>query len=110
MPLNIPKGSLMFGVWVVAFFAMNNQLIVLAFKDFFVHFEKQDGCHNQLSYNHFFKPFQEKLTIKRGCFTNCICSICACVSAITTVSLFHSLNNPLSVDTLMHLVTNASEF
>ena len=54
-----------------------------------------------------FKPFQEKLTIIRGCFTNCICSICECVSAVAAVFhplIFHnmnSLNKPLSVDTLI---------
>ena len=37
---------------------MNNQL---AFKDFFLHFEKQDGDHNRLSYNHCFQTFSGEI-------------------------------------------------
>ena len=40
---------------------MNNQLIVIAFKDFVIHFEKQDVCHNQLSYNHCFQIFSGEI-------------------------------------------------
>ena len=66
-----------------------------------------------------FKPFQEKLTIIRGCFTNCLRSICGCACVCRYGCfffhplIFHNMNRfniPLLVDTLMHLVTNAAEF
>ena len=96
---------------------MNYQLIVLAFKDFWLILKNKMAAIAGSLITTVFKPFQEKLPIIRGCFTNCMCSISACVCAIMAVFLFHPLifhnmNSfyiPLSVDTLMHLVTNAAE-
>ena len=91
---------------------------MLAIKDFWLILKNKMAAIAKSLITTDFKPFQEKFTIIRGYFTNCICSICACVSAVTAVYLlhpliFHNMNNfnlPLSVDTLMHLVTNAAEF
>ena len=87
---------------------MNNQIIVLAFKDFWLILKNKMATIADSLITTVFKAFQEKLTIIRGCFTNCICSLCACVWAVTAVFLFHllifhntnSFNKPLSVDTL----------
>ena len=42
-------------------FAINNQLIVLAFKDLLAHVERQDGRCSQLSYNHCFQTFSGEI-------------------------------------------------
>ena len=61
-------------------FAMNNQLIVQYCLQIFclILKNKMAAIANSLITT-VFTPFQEKLTIIRGCFTNCICSICAYV-------------------------------
>ena len=90
---------------------------MLAFKDFWLILKNQMAATADSLITTVFKPFQEKLAIIRGCFTNCICSIFACVCAVTAVFLFHplifhnmnSFNIPLLVGTLMYLVTNAAK-